>query len=283
VLTRVRAGPFHIRGVSVGGIYTSLHVQELDVLLDVGLAARSAAAVSSLFLSHGHADHCGALTTLLGARMLTAGNRRLRLYLPAAIAGDIGDVLAVVSRLQRHEVNVELIPMEHGDEVALGGDLHVRAFRTFHPVPSLGYLFVRRVLKLKREHAGMPGDEIKRRRAAGEALFEQVEHAELAYATDTLARVLDTEPRLFAAKTLILECTFLDQRKSVADAHASCHVHLDDLLPHADRFANEAIVLMHFSQIYRPTEVVEVLDERCPPSLRERIVPFVPDRPHWPG
>ena len=48
-------------------------------------------------------------------------------------------------------------------------------------------------------------------------------------------------------------------------------------------FANEQIVLMHFSQIYAPGEIAGILDARVPPELRAKIVPFVPDTPQWPG
>lgn len=284
VLTEVKAGPYSVRGVSVGGVYTTLCVPELDAVLDVGLAPRSSASVSHLFLSHGHADHAGALTTLLGIRTLLRVKRRLKLFLPEPAAAPIAEALAAVSRLQRHPAEVELMPLAPGDEVTLRRDLIVRAFRTFHPVPSLGYLFLRRVDKLRPEFVGMPGAEIGRRRAAGDKMFDAVEHRELAFATDTLPRVLEEEPDLLDARVLILECTFLDGRKSVADARASCHIHIDDLVPFAPDLRNQHLVIMHVSQIYRPGEVRPLLAARLPEDLMARTIPFVPDGGrNWPG
>jgi ribonuclease Z len=283
VITEVAAGPFTVRGVSLGGIYTSLHVPELHALFDVGLAPRSVAGVRRLFLSHAHVDHVGALPTLLGLRALVGKRGRLRVYLPAEIADPLREALAVLGRLQRYDLDIEPVPMSPGDEARIEGDLHVRAFRTFHPVPSLGYQILRRVEKLRPEHRHLRGHEIRDRRRAGQDLFETRENLEFAYATDTLARVLSTEPSLFESKVLVLECTFLDQKKSLEASRAGCHIHLDELLEVADRFRNQALVLMHFSQIYKPQEVVEILDRRCPPELRARIVPFVPPRGDWPG
>ncbi len=283
MLTQVRAGDYTIRGISLGGIYTSLQVRELDVVLDIGLAPRSFAGTKALFLSHGHADHSGALATMIGTRMLTCGNRKLKIYLPAPIADTVRSILDQVSTLQRLEVNAELVPMEPGDEAGLHSDLYVRAFLTYHPVASLGYMFFRRVNKLKPEFSGLDGQEIRQRKEAGETLFDAADHLELAYATDTLPKILDAEPALFDVKTLILECTFLDASKSPEKAHASCHIHLDDLLAVADRFNNEALVLMHFSQSYRPNEVRAILERRCPEALRRRLVVFAPDRRAWPG
>lgn len=283
MLTTVEAGPYTIRGVSVGGVYTSLYVQELDVLLDVGIAARSFAAVDDLFLSHGHADHVGAITSFLGMRGLIRKGRP-RVFLPAAIVGDLESSLAAMSRLQRYDLGIDCVPMIAGAEHSLRADLWVRAFPTFHPVPSLGYQFYRRVKKLRPEHADLPGREIARRRKAGdESLFYMEDRLEVAYATDTLVRVLDATPSIGTSRVLILECSFLDDKKSLAASRAGCHIHLDELLERADALQNEHVVLMHFSQIYRPDEVRTILQKRCPPHLAERLVVFAPTRPHWPG
>ena len=58
---------------------------------------------------------------------------------------------------------------------------------------------------------------------------------ELAYATDTLVSVLDHAPELLDARVLIMECTFLDDRKPVAHARAGCHVHLDEVIERANK------------------------------------------------
>ncbi len=285
MLTSVEAGPFHIRGLSVGGVYTALHVPELGALLDAGACPRSFVGPDRLFLSHGHADHAGALAGLLGLRALVRKTKPLRVYLPAEIENDVRAAVDVASRLQRHRLEIRLVPMVPGDRAAMDSGLAVRAFRTHHPVPSLGYLFVRRIKKLKAQHAGLTGDEIRRRRRAGEDgdLFEERERVELAYATDTLVGVLDREPELYRARVLILECTFLDDRKPVDVARAGCHIHLDEIVERADRFENEALVLMHFSQGYKPDEVRDILGARCPPPLRDRLVAFAPRGRDWPG
>jgi ribonuclease Z len=283
MITTIQAGHYTIRGVSVGGVYTALIVPELGAMLDVGLAPRSFAGAARLFLSHGHVDHVGGLLSFLGLRGLVGHTQRLEVFLPAAIVADVENLLRAATPLQRFPLDITAVPMEPGQVVALRGDLRVRAFRTFHPVPSLGFQFLRRVKKLRPELAHLPGPEIARRRLAGEDLFEELEHLELAYATDTLVQVLDAEPSILRSKVLILECTFLDERKSLRDARAGCHIHLDELLERAGAFANEQLVLMHFSQIYKPREVVEILRARCPEHLYRRIVPFVPREPHWPG
>jgi ribonuclease Z len=283
VLSQVHTNGITLRGVSLGGIYTSMHAPELDALFDVGWPLRSAASARHLFLSHGHVDHAGGLSTLLGIRALFGNPRPLRIYLPEEIAPALGDALAAMSRMQRYELAADLVPMRPGDEVSMRGDMSVRAFRTYHPVPSLGYLLVRKVTKLLPGLRGLSGPEIAERRQRGEPVTSAVDRLELAYATDTLVSVLDREPAILESRVLVLECTFLDGRKSLADARAGCHIHLDELIERADLFRNDALVLMHFSQLYRPGEVREILARRLPEPLRGRVLVFAPDSEDWPG
>jgi ribonuclease Z len=283
VLTTVTAGPYTIRGVSVGGVYTSLAIPELGVVFDAGIAPRSSGGIDTILLSHGHVDHCGALPALLGIRALHGKTRPPRVVMPIEIVDDLRAALAALSKLQRFELAIEAVGMSPGDEIELRGDLVVRAIRTFHPVPSLAYLLVRRVAKLRAEFHGLPGPEIAARRQAGEPMLDTEDRLELAYATDTLVSVLDHSPELLRARVLIMECTFLDERKSLEAARAGCHIHLDEVIARADRFRNDHVVVMHLSQLYRPEEVVQILNARVPASLRSKLIPFVPKAPHWPG
>jgi len=283
VLTTVKAGSYTIRGLSVGGIYTSLYVPELQTAFDVGAPARSFAACRTLFLSHGHVDHIGSLPALLGIRALVGKVTPLQVVMPAEIVDPVTRMLASAAEMQRYDLSIEAVGLSPGDEHVIDGSLRVRAFKTYHPVPSLGYLVFRRIAKLRREFRALPGEEIGRRRRAGEDLFDYQERIELAYATDTLVEVLDREPDVRRARVLVMECTFLDERKPVKTARAGCHVHLDELIERAGDLNNEHVVLMHFSQIYKPQEVVDILARRLPASLRSRVIPFVPRTSHWPG
>lgn len=283
MLTTVTAGPYTIRGISVGGVYTSIAVPELGILFDAGASPRSLAAIDTILLSHGHADHVGALPALLGIRALHGKQKPPRIVMPREIVDDLTTALAALSKLQRWPLEIVAIGAAPGDEIALRPDLLVRAVRTYHPVPSLGYIIVRKVAKLRPELVGMPGAEIAARRRAGEDVNVYEERLEIAYSTDTLVSVLDHSPALLKTRVLIIEATFLDERKSREAARSGCHIHLDEIIERADLFENEHVVLMHFSQLYRPDEIAAILDARLPPDLRRRVIPFAPHSSHWPG
>ena len=283
MLTELQAGPYTIRGVSVGGVYTSLQVPQLGAVLDAGLPLRSFAGTDRIFLSHGHPDHAGALGALLGIRRLI-GKGAPQVFAPAEIVPQLQETLAAQSRLHHCDLSVQAVPLLPGDEHELGAGLWVRALRTHHPVPSLGYQFLRRVTKLRPEYRALPGEEIARLRREGTpGVFEQSDRLELAYVTDTLARVLETSPELMRSRVLILECTFVDARHSVEDAQQRAHLHLDELVARAEQFQNEALVLMHFSQSLAPAEVHAQVRGRLPPSLQQRVHVFAPASGPWFG
>lgn len=283
MLTNVTAGAFNVRGISVGGVYTSIAIPELGLLFDAGASPRSFGGIDTIALSHAHADHVGALPALLGLRGLHGKARPPRVAMPAEIVDDLQAALASLSKLQRYDLAIEAHGMLPGDELELRGDLRLRAVRTFHPVPSLAYVVIRKVSRLRADLKGQTGPEIAARRRRGEEVSEYEDRLELAYATDTLISALDHAPELYRARVLVMECTFLDDRKSIEAARAGCHIHLDEVIARADHFHNEHVVLMHFSQIYRPDEIAGILDARVPPGLRARIIPFVPQADHWPG
>lgn len=95
--------------------------------------------------------------------------------------------------------------------------------------------------------------------------------------------MLEAAPQLFDTRVLIFECTFVDAHRSVEQTRARSHTHLDELIARAERFHNEAIVLMHFSQAYSPAEVHRIVAERLPPSLRDRVQTFAPREGRWFG
>jgi ribonuclease Z len=53
------------------------------------------------------------------------------------------------------------------------------------------------------------------------------------------------------------------------------HIHITDLVMHAHKFHNEALLLVHFSPRYKRADILAALDTFLPPSLRSRCFPFL--------
>lgn len=277
-LTQLSVEGYTIHGASLGGLYTALYIPELDSLFDVGLPIRRGALASRLFLSHAHLDHLGSLPALLGMRGMFGGERApLDLYCPQGTEEGLNEVIRLLSELHSWPLNVNLHPMTAGEELQLTRQLWVKALPTYHPVASLGYLIFERVAKLHPDFHGRAGEELRDLKRAGVEIHQMIDRPKVAYLTDTLPEALRSSPEALEAEVLILECTFVDDKKGVKIARAGCHIHLDELVEWAPLMQNRSVVLMHFSQVHRPTELRELLTQRLGPILDERLHLLLPE------
>ena len=275
-ISSYKLGSYTLNGVSLGGLYTAFHIPEIDCLFDVGMALRSGAGASNLLLSHAHLDHIGALPSLLGMRGMLNGKKPLKLFCPSSIVEPLKESLSSLSTLHGWPLPLSYHPMCPNDEIQLRSDVWVRALKTFHRVPSLGYLLFQRVQKLKPQYRGRPGAEIRDLKKSGAPIFYSEDRPRVAYLTDTLPEALKYAPEVLNAEILILECTFLNEVKPVSTARAGCHIHIDELIEWVPHIKNKHLVLMHFSQIHKPSEIKTLCNDRLKPLLGDRLTLFLP-------
>ncbi len=264
-----------IKGVSLGGLETCIQLPGLDLAFDIGRCPRSAVQRSQVCFSHAHLDHLGGVAMHVATRALT-GLAPPTYLLPQANVTDLKQMLASWRRLDRSRLPCRIQGAAPGDRFPLRGDQELRCFGTTHSVPSLGYAVWSRKRKLRPEYQGLPGPQIRDLRLSGVEITEERWSCDVAFTGDTLVDVLDREPWLYQARLLILEATFLDDRVSVASCRSKGHLHLDELLERAERFANQAILLTHFSARYAWREIRAILKRRLPPELRVRTMPLLP-------
>ena len=249
---------YSLNGFSLGGIETSVWVPEFNVAFDVGRGRQELVKLGDYALTHTHMDHAGGLPYVLALRQLF-GMKKPRVYVPEQMAEELHAMLASWGRLQRYEPLYELIPAVPGERYSLRRGLELEPFRTYHPVPSCGYSVIEKVDKLKQEFAALPGPEIGRLRKSGVPVTEVKERRMLSVTGDTLPEVLDKQPQILESETLLMECTFLDERKPMDAVRAGGHVHLADLLERAERLTVDRLVLSHYSQMHPPETIVELL------------------------
>ncbi len=259
-------GPLRLVGGSRAGDGTLLLLPQLHLALDAGRPHRALPPMTTLVLSHGHADHLGGIAYWASQRFLqTMGPATV--LAPGSIATGIAEVLSAHARLEGgRPYPVDIVPVADGSNYSLRRDMELAFFATDHWVPTLGVRLRWRRRRLLPALAHLSGEEIARRRQAGDAVTEELEVDLLAYCADSGPGPLRDHPEVLAAEVLLIECSFF--RPADHERAASYgHMHIEDLLPWADRFACRHLVLLHASRRHRLREVEEILDARLRPRL----------------
>lgn len=266
-VARLCVGELCIEGHSRAGIETWFRVQPSGIAFDSGRGALELVGAEEIFLTHGHLDHSLGVPFLLSQRTLHHA-RATRVYCPEATAGPLGRFVAAAAELEGVEYTYEIHGLRAGDRVPLRRELAVEAFATDHVVPSLGFHLLRSRRKLRADLAGVPREEILRRRES-EEIHDVTLEQWLSYCGDTGPGVFALSPAVFRSRVLMLECTFLGAAHRDRGARYK-HLHLEDLEPFQDVFENEVVILHHLSRRYRVDELrAEV--ERVLPRLAPRV------------
>jgi ribonuclease Z len=259
-------GELAIVGGSRAGDGSVILLPQLHLALDAGRAHRALPAMTTVVISHGHVDHLGGIAYWASQRQLQSMGPA-RLLAPRAIVPGIEELLAAHARLEGGKpYEVEIISVDAGERFPHRRDFDLVFFPTDHWVPTLGSRIVWRRRHLLPEFADLPGDEIARRRNAGETVTEEIEANLLAYCADCGPGVLESQAQALAAEVLLIECSFYRPGDRERAARYG-HMHLEDLLASIDRLHCRHLVVLHASRRHRLREVEKILDERLRPRL----------------
>lgn len=268
-------GPLVVAGGSRAGEGTLVLLPQLRLALEGGRPHRALPPMSTLLVSHGHADHLGGLAYWASQRFLNTMGRGI-LLAPEAIADDLIALLELHARLEGgRPYQVEVVRLRDGERHKLRPDMILVPFGTDHWVPTLGARLLWRKHRLRRELAGLPRDEIARRARAGEPVRESVETALLAYCADTGPGLFSGHPEALDAEVVLLECSFF-RASDRERARSFGHLHVDDLAEVADRLRCRHLVLLHASRRHRLRDVEEYLDA-LRPHIEARLDHLVVD------
>lgn len=249
----LRFGDLTVEGASVAGDHSWFRVQPPGLAFDVGRGPLRLTGARDLFISHGHLDHCLGLPFLLSHRTLHH-LQASRVFCPREVVGAVRSFIEAAAELEGVGYRYELTGLAPGDRVEAGRDLTVEAFRTDHVVPSLGYHLLRSRRQLATELRGRSSTELADLRRRGVEIETVTEALELSYCGDTGPGVFELEPRLYGARILLVECTFVGEKLREKGRRFG-HMHLDDLAVRRHRFDNQELVLHHLSRRHRVEEV----------------------------
>jgi ribonuclease Z len=259
-----------VDALSIGGLETCIQLPGLDLAFDMGSCPPSAVHRSTVCFTHAHIDHMGGVAHHCATRALTHLGPPTYLV-PAENVEAFHDLLAVWRRLDRSELACHVVRVAPGDEHAVRPGLVAIPFRSPHRVPCIGYALWEERKKLKAELQGLDGDRIRELKQSGQEVTERVRAPIVAFTGDSLIEVVEREAVVREAKLLIMEVTFVDDRVSVAQCRDKGHIHLDEVIERADLFQNQAILFTHLSARYRAEEARAIVEQRLPPSLKERV------------
>ncbi len=266
----IQHGDLTVEGYSRAAVQTYWRIPELKIGFDLGAHPWDFMGTPTWMISHCHLDHIAALPLYVARRRLMKMEPP-RIYLPAFAIEPVRRMLNSFEKLDRGRLPCEMIGVEGGEEYALSRELVLKAFKTKHTVPSVGYIVYERRKKLKSEYLDLSGEEIRDLRVSGVEITEEKRLPLVGYTGDTSPQGLDQNPEFYEVKILITELTFVaaDHRKHLI--HKNGHMHLDDFVDRQSKFKNELVIAGHFSTRYNRRQAEKIVQTALPDMLGGRL------------
>ena len=231
------------------------------------LADLSSYKLTHVCITHFHGDHCLGLSGIVQRRALQHPPTPLVIYYPSWGQAYI-DRLLTGTEID-FDLQVELVPVEPGDRIAVDPELELWCEELEHSVPTVGWRLQaaprRHLLPERLAALGISGADIGRLRDEGsiEVAGRRVTFEEMSEVRPdaSFAWVLDTRPcpgaeRLAAGATMLVsESTYLDDEREMAHDHG--HTTAREAGELAARAGAGSLVLTHYSERYGDRHVLE--------------------------
>jgi ribonuclease Z len=266
-------GGIHLRGLSLSGIRTAITMPELSLAFDVAQGYPFLLNLKQYFISHGHLDHAAGIPYIISQKAMNH-QEAPKFYMPPSLVGPMDRIMKTWQEIEKHEYKYEFHPMDADSEIPVKGPYFVKAFPTLHRVESFGYTLFETTKKLAKKYHGLSQSELVKLKQEGHQLNERIHTPLVSFTGDTQIEFLESRPWVRQSKILLMESTYLDDRKSIEHARQWGHTHLHEILPRLDEIESERIVLIHTSSRYTWDEAQRLLREKIPAKHRDRVELF---------
>ena len=265
---------WEFEGISEGGIRTSIAVPSLSLMFDYGNVVPENIKYNTLLLTHSHLDHSAGLPYYISQRSL----QKLpppKIFVPAEVEEDFRELFKIYAKLEGFDYHYELIGAKPNERYMLNKNFYFEPIRTHHRVISQGYTILEKRSKLKPEFAHLNEKDFFEMGRKGIELNQISFEPVISFSGDTKIEYVILNPLVQKSKILFLECTYIDEKKSIENAREWGHIHLNEIAQHASSFQNEQLVLIHFSKRYRKQEIINTVKAKLPKELMERTRLFL--------
>ncbi len=277
---------YSLQGYSIAALRTNFYIKELGIMLDAGIPIPQYT-INHLLITHCHSDHIATLPFHIYSKK---ENEKIKIYVPKGIEKHIKEFIEISYLLSSHtfpeEEGIkredlflynfyELIIVEPGQILDINikkSNFGLEIFKCYHQVPCVGYGIFEKRKKLKEEYANLKGKEIGELRKKGIEINYEYQFKFLCYLGDTSKEVFNENEweKIIQYKNIIIECTFVKD-DDLEQADKTYHIHWKYIEPIVDKYKDNIFILIHFSQRYDNSELVEFFKEKN----RENVIPWI--------
>jgi len=291
---KVGSQNYTIRGYSRAGLKTSILIDEMNVVFDMGYSNTRAFSYDNKLISHGHNDHIGALHSDHCARKLFNIVKNKLYIMPKQCIIPYKMIATAISEMncgksgENMKIFEDLLATDIIESESCIDKFHhligvtnllseyvVKAVQMDHKIKSFGYIIGRESKKLKPEYIGLNGQQLVKikQEIGNENLTIPYLTPLIAYTGDTTIQGIINNQELLNVPFLIMECTGFSP-DIIPDCHKGKHIHWDDLIINYKLFNNEKIMLFHFSQQYKNIEDIMIYTANAPEELLAKLIFF---------